>query len=122
MSPNSSLERPAFYFFVIVALMFAAHPLRAQTVAATIRAGRLRLRVALSREVELWLPGTSDPFRRGERDLVKGSVRCICTSSLLGSALAWLTDVPAMVRDADSEQSDRATENIVSCRRRHETS
>jgi ParB/RepB/Spo0J family partition protein len=29
--------------------------------------------------------------------------------------------VPVVVRDADHEDADRAVENIVSCRRRHET-
>jgi len=30
-----------------------------------------------------------------------------------------LTDVPYVVRDAESEDADRAIENITSCRRRH---
>jgi ParB/RepB/Spo0J family partition protein len=51
----------------------------------------------------------------GERfELVAGFHR-IAAAHKLG-----LTEVPAVVRDAASEDADRAVENIASCRRRHE--
>jgi hypothetical protein len=51
----------------------------------------------------------------GERfELVAGFHR-IAAAHKLG-----LTEVPVVVRDAASEDADRAVENILSCRRRHE--
>jgi hypothetical protein len=47
-------------------------------------------------------------------DLVAGFHR-IAAAKTLG-----LTDVPVVVRDVDSEDADRAVENITSCRRRHD--
>jgi ParB/RepB/Spo0J family partition protein len=47
-------------------------------------------------------------------ELVAGFHR-IAAAKTLG-----LTDVPVVVRDVDSEDADRAVENITSCRRRHD--
>ena len=47
-------------------------------------------------------------------ELVAGFHRIAAAKSL------GLTEVPVVVRDAHSEQADRAIENITSCRRRHE--
>ena len=54
---------------------------------------------------------------RGDGDgfeLVAGFHRIAAARSL------GLADVPAVVRDADTEVADRAVENIASCRRRHD--
>jgi ParB-like chromosome segregation protein Spo0J len=47
-------------------------------------------------------------------ELVAGFHR-IAAAKTLG-----LTDVPVVVRDVDSEDADRAVENITSCRCRHD--
>ena len=47
-------------------------------------------------------------------ELVAGFHR-IAAARLLG-----LADVPVVVRDAETEDADRAVENITSCRRRHD--
>ena len=50
-----------------------------------------------------------------EYELVAGFHR-VAAADKLG-----LADVPAVIRDSAGEQADRAVENIVSCRGRHET-
>jgi ParB/RepB/Spo0J family partition protein len=51
----------------------------------------------------------------GERfELVAGFHRAAAALSL------GLAEVPVVIRDADSEDADRAVENITSCRRRHD--
>ena len=51
----------------------------------------------------------------GERfELVAGFHRAAAARSL------GMTDVPIVVREAESEDADRAVENIASCRRRHD--
>jgi hypothetical protein len=53
--------------------------------------------------------------RAGERfELVAGFHRAAAARSL------GLTEVPIVVRDAESEDADRAVENITSCRHRHD--
>jgi hypothetical protein len=47
-------------------------------------------------------------------ELVAGFHRIAAARSL------GLTEVPVVVRDADTEDADRAVENITSCRRRHD--
>jgi ParB/RepB/Spo0J family partition protein len=47
-------------------------------------------------------------------ELVAGFHRIAAARSL------GLADVPVVVRDADTEDADRAVENITSCRRRHD--
>jgi ParB-like chromosome segregation protein Spo0J len=47
-------------------------------------------------------------------ELVAGFHR-IAAAKTLG-----LADVPVVVRDVDTEDADRAVENITSCRRRHD--
>jgi ParB family transcriptional regulator, chromosome partitioning protein len=47
-------------------------------------------------------------------ELVAGFHRIAAARSLR------LAEVPVVVRDADTEDADRAVENITSCRRRHE--
>jgi ParB/RepB/Spo0J family partition protein len=50
----------------------------------------------------------------GRFELVAGFHRAAAARSL------GMTEVPVVVRDADSEDADRAVENITSCRCRHE--
>jgi ParB family chromosome partitioning protein len=51
----------------------------------------------------------------GERfELVAGFHRAAAAGSL------GMTDVPVVVREAESEDADRAVENILSCRCRHD--
>ena len=50
----------------------------------------------------------------GGFELVAGFHRIAAARSL------GLADVPVVVRDADTEDADRAVENITSCRRRHD--
>jgi ParB/RepB/Spo0J family partition protein len=50
----------------------------------------------------------------GGFELVAGFHRIAAARSL------GLTEVPVVVRDADTEDADRAVENITSCRRRHD--
>jgi ParB/RepB/Spo0J family partition protein len=47
-------------------------------------------------------------------ELVAGFHRVAAARSL------GLTELPVVVRDADTEDADRAVENITSCRRRHD--
>jgi hypothetical protein len=88
---------------IIVALLVVSATLSASRARQDPRGGRRR-----------WAASTGSLWVITHNELVAGFHRVAAARSL------GLTAVPVVVRDAVTEDADRAVENITSCRRRHD--